>query len=183
LVDPQGDTAFYVRNRTGHRCFAHVEEARKTTRYSKSDYGKLATIPAIEDAGGEVRIEILFTMALPRSRRSGDAPSVLLPGRCLKPMSRDADFRQDLPNRERQRPGPLLGLYRASQDRFDRDGGTFAHGVEIGMLWQKIQTEPLPLEAMAHVESMEMVIRLAEARAVSVRADDSDGDWLYVTYP
>ena len=65
---------------------------------------------------------------------------------------------------------------------FDRDEATFARGVEIGMLWQKLQTEPLPVEAMVHVENMEMVIRLAEAKAVSVRADDSDGDWLYVTY-
>ena len=65
---------------------------------------------------------------------------------------------------------------------FDRDEAAFARGVEVGMLWQKLQTEPLPVEAMIHVDNMEMSIRLAEAKAVSVRADDSDGDWLLVTY-
>lgn len=59
LVEPQTGSAFYVGKGTGGRCFAHVDEARKTTRDSTWDYEKLATIRAIEDAGGEVRIEIL----------------------------------------------------------------------------------------------------------------------------
>jgi hypothetical protein len=65
---------------------------------------------------------------------------------------------------------------------FDRDEATFARGVEVGMLWQRLQSESLPVEAMLHVDNMEMAFRVAEAEAISVQADDSDGDWLYVTY-
>jgi hypothetical protein len=65
---------------------------------------------------------------------------------------------------------------------FDRDEVTFARGVEVGMLWQRLHAETMPVDAMVHVDNMEMVIRLADARGVSVRADDSDGDWLFVTY-
>jgi hypothetical protein len=59
LIDPRIDTAFYVGKGLGWRCFDHVQEARKTTRDSKGDYEKLATIRAIEDAGQEVRIDLL----------------------------------------------------------------------------------------------------------------------------
>ena len=65
---------------------------------------------------------------------------------------------------------------------FDRDEATFTRGVEIGMLWQRLQSESLPVEGILHVDNMEMAVRFAEAKAISVRADDSDGDWLYVTY-
>lgn len=59
LIDPKNDRIFYVGKGTGDRCFSHISEARKTTRDSKGDYEKLATIRDIEDAGSEVRIEIL----------------------------------------------------------------------------------------------------------------------------
>lgn len=65
---------------------------------------------------------------------------------------------------------------------FDREDATFARGVEVGMLWQRLQTESLPVEGLLHVDNMEMALRLAEAKAVSVQADDSDGDLLWVTY-
>lgn len=59
LIDPRNDRAFYIGKGTGGRCFSHVHEARKTTRDSKGDYEKLATIRAIETAGQDVRIDIL----------------------------------------------------------------------------------------------------------------------------
>lgn len=59
LIDPRADWIFYVGKGTGSRCFSHVREARKTTRDSKDDYEKLATIRVIEDSGRKVRIEIL----------------------------------------------------------------------------------------------------------------------------
>jgi hypothetical protein len=66
--------------------------------------------------------------------------------------------------------------------RFDREDSTFARGVEVGLLWQRLQNEPLPIEAVLHADNAEMAFRLAEARGVSVQANDSDGDWLWVTY-
>lgn len=59
LIDPRDERIFYVGKGTGGRCFSHVREARKTTRDSRGDYEKLATIRGIEDSGHQVRIEIL----------------------------------------------------------------------------------------------------------------------------
>ena len=59
LVDPRDGKPFYVGKGTGERCFSHVSEAHKTSRDSKGDYEKLATIRAIEDGGHRVSIEIL----------------------------------------------------------------------------------------------------------------------------
>lgn len=59
LIDPRDDDVFYVGKGAGHRCFAHVAEARKTLADSVGDYAKLARIRAIEATGVTVRIEIL----------------------------------------------------------------------------------------------------------------------------
>jgi len=59
LIDPRDDSIFYVGKGTGWRCFSHLDEAHKTTRDSKGDYEKLATIRDIEDPGHEVHIDIL----------------------------------------------------------------------------------------------------------------------------
>ncbi len=59
LIDPRDDSVFYVGKGTGGRCFSHLDEAHKTTRDSKGDYEKLATIRDIEDTGHEVHIDIL----------------------------------------------------------------------------------------------------------------------------
>lgn len=65
---------------------------------------------------------------------------------------------------------------------FDRDTKDFARGVEVGMLHQRLSVESLPVEAVIHVDNVEMALRLAESHEVAVRADDSDGDWLSVTF-
>ena len=59
LVDPRDGKPFYVGKGTGERCFSHVSEAHKTSKDSKDDYEKLATIRDIEDTGHEVHIDIL----------------------------------------------------------------------------------------------------------------------------
>lgn len=59
LIDPDGGDVFYVGKGVGNRCFAHLKEARKTEADSARDYPKLARIRAIEEAGNEIRIEIL----------------------------------------------------------------------------------------------------------------------------
>lgn len=65
---------------------------------------------------------------------------------------------------------------------FDRDEPLFARGVEVGMLWQRLQTEQLPVTAVVHADNTEMALRLAEAVGASVRADDLGGTWLSVTF-
>lgn len=59
LIDPRSGTVFYVGKGAGGRCFSHVHEARNTTRDFRGDYPKLATIRDIENAGHEVRIDII----------------------------------------------------------------------------------------------------------------------------
>lgn len=59
LIDPGTDQPFYVGKGTGGRCFGHIRRARRTTSDTVGDYAKLRTIRAIEEAGHNVRIEIL----------------------------------------------------------------------------------------------------------------------------
>jgi hypothetical protein len=59
LIDPRTGRPFYVGKGVGDRCFAHLDEARRTLADAKGDYAKLATIREIEGAGEEVGIDIL----------------------------------------------------------------------------------------------------------------------------
>jgi hypothetical protein len=59
LIDPRDESVFYVGKGTGHRCLAHIAEARKTIDDIVGDYGKLRRIREIEATGAAVRIDIL----------------------------------------------------------------------------------------------------------------------------
>ena len=59
LIDPRDGQVFYVGKGTGQRCFAHLDEARKTVADTRGDYPKLTRIRDIEASGNTVRIEIL----------------------------------------------------------------------------------------------------------------------------
>jgi hypothetical protein len=65
---------------------------------------------------------------------------------------------------------------------FDRTTEDFARGVEVGMLWQRLQSDPLPVVAVLHASNAEMALRLGEARGASVQSEELDDDWLTVTY-
>jgi hypothetical protein len=58
LIDPRNEQPFYVGKGIGDRCFAHLDEARKTEKDSSRDYPKLKTIREIERTG-QVHIELL----------------------------------------------------------------------------------------------------------------------------
>jgi hypothetical protein len=58
LIDPRNEKPFYVGKGIGDRCFAHIDEARKTEKDSSGDYPKLKTIREIEKHG-QVRIDLL----------------------------------------------------------------------------------------------------------------------------
>lgn len=64
---------------------------------------------------------------------------------------------------------------------FDTDSTEFTRGVEVGIVWQRLQSEPLPITAVVHASNAEMTLRLAEAVGACARADDLGADWLAVT--
>lgn len=64
---------------------------------------------------------------------------------------------------------------------FDTDHTEFARGVEVGVLWHRLCTEPLPITAVVHASNAEMVLRMAEAVGASPCADDLGDEWLAVT--
>lgn len=65
---------------------------------------------------------------------------------------------------------------------FDRDSSDFARGVEVGMAWARLSSEPRPLTMLAHGDNTEMVLRMAEAHGVRATATETGGDWLEVTF-
>jgi hypothetical protein len=65
---------------------------------------------------------------------------------------------------------------------FDQDAPEYARGVEVGMLYQRLRSEPRPVTATVHISNAEMALRLAEACSASARAEELGGDWMTVTY-
>jgi hypothetical protein len=65
---------------------------------------------------------------------------------------------------------------------FDRDTPAFVHGVEVGVLWQRLQTEPLPVVATLHATNAEMALRLSDALEIPAAAEELNDDWLSVTF-
>lgn len=65
---------------------------------------------------------------------------------------------------------------------FDRDTDDFVRGAEVGMLHQRLRSEPLPIEATMHVSNAEMALRLAESAGCSVRAEPLGDAWLAVLF-
>lgn len=65
---------------------------------------------------------------------------------------------------------------------FDRDDQEFTLGVEVGIVYQRLLTEPLPITVLMHAANAEMALRLAEHRDVAVRSVEAGDDWLEVTF-
>jgi hypothetical protein len=65
---------------------------------------------------------------------------------------------------------------------FDTDSPEFVRGVEVGMMHQRLCSEPLPIKAMIHASNAEMAIRLAEAHGVSAGGGELGEDWLEVVF-
>jgi hypothetical protein len=63
---------------------------------------------------------------------------------------------------------------------FDTDNAEFARGVEVGILWQRLETEPSVTTAIKD-KNAEMVMRIAEARGLTFRAEPLAEGWLTVT--
>jgi hypothetical protein len=65
---------------------------------------------------------------------------------------------------------------------FDRDDAEFVNGVEIGMLWSKLQAGERPEGIPVHAANAEMVLRMAEAVGLGVHSVYDDDEWLNVTF-
>lgn len=65
---------------------------------------------------------------------------------------------------------------------FDTDDPEFRRGVEVGMLWQRLQTEPLPLHATVKGVNAEMVMRIAERLEISARCSQGTGAFVDVEF-
>jgi hypothetical protein len=66
---------------------------------------------------------------------------------------------------------------------FDGDSPDFAHGVEIGRLWEQLRFEPdEAVEQLVHAVNAEMCMRIGEALGRPFEADVLDDVWMEVRY-
>ena len=63
---------------------------------------------------------------------------------------------------------------------FDTDEPEFARGVEVGILWQRLETEP-SVRATINARNAEMVMRIAEAKGLPFAAEPLTDEWLSVS--
>jgi hypothetical protein len=63
---------------------------------------------------------------------------------------------------------------------FGTDDPEFRRGVEIGMLWARLDHEDR-FSATIHADNAEMILRVMEAKGVSFTASPLDENWLAVT--
>lgn len=62
---------------------------------------------------------------------------------------------------------------------FDTDDPEFVRGVEVGRLWEMLQHHDGEFVQEFHATNAEMVLRMAEATARDVTAEEMDGDtWM-----
>lgn len=65
---------------------------------------------------------------------------------------------------------------------FDTNASEFIRGVEVGRLWERLKSEPGPIEEIVHASNAEMILRLSEATERPVRAEELDETWLQATF-
>lgn len=65
---------------------------------------------------------------------------------------------------------------------FDTDDRQFALGFEAGRLWQMLNTDEEPLEAILHGANAEMLLRMAEATGRTVTTTEMGKDWVSANY-
>jgi hypothetical protein len=63
---------------------------------------------------------------------------------------------------------------------FDTDNPEFRRGVEIGILWARLDHED-HFSATIHADNAEMILRVMEAKGASFTASPLGEDWLAVT--
>lgn len=62
---------------------------------------------------------------------------------------------------------------------FDSDEPEFTRGFEAGQLWERLERDGCA-DQLLHDGNAEMVMRMAERKALSFKAEDVGGGWLRV---
>ena len=62
---------------------------------------------------------------------------------------------------------------------YDTDNPEFVRGFEAGVLWQQMDSNH-HLQVSIHASNAEMVMRMAEAKGFSFRAEPVDEMWMHV---
>lgn len=62
---------------------------------------------------------------------------------------------------------------------FDTDDPEFTRGFEAGQLWERIERDGVA-DQLIHAENAEMVMRIAEVKGLTFRAEDVGDGWLTV---
>jgi hypothetical protein len=65
--------------------------------------------------------------------------------------------------------------------RFDTNASEFVRGVEVGRLWEQLQSDE-PVEQEVHAYNAEMLLRMAEATSRALRAEELDATWLLARF-
>lgn len=66
---------------------------------------------------------------------------------------------------------------------FDSDDPEFMRGVEVGLVWACLQSEPAePVVAQVHAANIEMMLRMSDATHRPIRSEDVNDDWMVVTF-
>ena len=62
---------------------------------------------------------------------------------------------------------------------FDSDAPEFTRGFEAGQLWERLERDG-HADQLLHAENAEMVMRMAERKGLTFRAEDLSNGWLQV---
>ena len=66
---------------------------------------------------------------------------------------------------------------------FDRQSPDFAHGVEVGWLWEQLHAdEDEPVEQIVHCVNAEMCMRIGEALGRPFEGEQHDDVWMTVRF-
>lgn len=66
---------------------------------------------------------------------------------------------------------------------FDTDNPEFARGVEIGRLWERMNSTEEPFEATVHISNTEMILRMADAQGGRiVVSEEIDDIWMTISF-
>jgi hypothetical protein len=67
---------------------------------------------------------------------------------------------------------------------FDTDDPEFARGVEVGIVWEKLDRLAFTDShtTTVHSANTEMMLRIAEATGRPVASEDVDAEWTHVTF-
>lgn len=64
---------------------------------------------------------------------------------------------------------------------FDSDDPEFTRAFEAGQLWERLSRDGWLYQPCAHASNAEMLIRMAESKGLSFKAETINDDWISIT--